>query len=208
MSKLKYENIRPEHASQVHALQRICFPNTDVDILFTEEDMLEHYRVFPEGTFMVMDGNRLVGMGAGIFLDFDFEHPQHTLHGIAGPSGVEGHNPNGAWYYGTDISVHPDYRRRGIGKKLYELRKGVVRKYNKKGIIAGGVLPGYRKYLDKMSAEEYVNKVSAGELYDPTLSFQIRNGFKVRGVLKDYFDDERSGSWASLIVWENPLYKA
>jgi hypothetical protein len=33
--------------------------------------------------------------------------------------------------------------RRGIGKRLYELRKEVVRRYNKKGIIAGGHIVGF-----------------------------------------------------------------
>lgn len=207
MSQLAYINISPDYACQVPTLQRICFPQTNAEVLFTEEDMLKHCEIFPQGTFMVLDGDRLVGLGAGIFLNFDFEHPQHTLHGIAGEHGVGNHNPKGEWYYGTDISVHPDYRRRGIGKRLYRLRKQVVRDHNKKGIIAGGVLPGFRKYLEEMSALDYVTRVVAGELYDPTLSFQIKNGFQVRGVLENYFNDQRSGSWASLIVWENPDYQ-
>ena len=167
MNQLQYVNVQPHHAPQVPALQRICFPETPIDILFDEDDMLEHCRVFPEGTFMVLDGQRVVAMGAGIFVDFDFAHPQHTLHGIAGDTGVDKHNRDGAWYYGTDISVHPDYRRRGIGKKLYELRKQVVYDFNRKGIIAGGVLPGFKDYKSQMSALDYVHKVAAGDLYDP-----------------------------------------
>jgi GNAT superfamily N-acetyltransferase len=204
---LTYTNIKPEHAAGLAQLQLIAFPETDPHLLFSEEDLIKHCHVFPEGTFVALDGDRPVGMGAGIFVDFDFANYQHTLYQIAGESGTEGHNPNGAYYYGTDISVHPDYRRRGIGEKLYELRKDVTRRHNKKGIVAGGVLPGFKEYKAHMSAEEYVAKVVAGELYDPTLSFQLRNGFVVRGVLRDYFHDERSGSFASLIFWENPEYR-
>ncbi len=205
---LTYTNIKPEHAPALAQLQRIAFPETDLNLLFSEADLRKHVEIFPEGTFVALDGDRAVGMGAGIFVDFDFDDYQHTLYGIAGESGIANHKPQGAYYYGTDISVNPDYRRQGIGQKLYDLRKSVTQQYNKKGIVAGGVLPGFKAHKAHMSVEEYVEKVVVGELYDSTLSFQLRNGFVVRGILRDYFHDERSGSVAALIFWKNPEYKS
>ena len=58
-----------------------------------------------------------------------------------------------------------------------------------------------------MSAAEYAAKVVKGDLYDATLTFQLRNGFEVRGVLKDYLNEPAIDSWAALIVWENPDYR-
>ncbi len=205
---LTYPNITPEHAPALAQLQRMAFPESDPDILFSVADLVKHAEIFPEGTFVALDGERPVAMGAGIFVDFDFANYQHTLYGIAGESGVGKHRLEGAYYYGTDISVNPDYRRLGIGQKLYDLRKDVARRYNKKGIVAGGVLPGFKEHKAHLSVEEYVDRVVAGELYDSTLSFQLRNGFVVRGVLRDYFHDERSGNSAALIFWENPDYKS
>jgi ribosomal protein S18 acetylase RimI-like enzyme len=207
VNDLTYVNIRPEHGPDVAELQAVCFPYTPPEYYFTAEDIEQMAEIFPEGHFAVLDGERVVGFGAGIFLDFDFEHTQHTLQEIAGSGGYENHDPAGDYYYGTDISVHPDYRRRGIGRKLYELRKEIVRQFNRKGIIAGGVLPGYSAYKDKMSAAEYVQKVAAGELYDKTLTFQMENGFKVLGVLPNYFPDSSTDGWASLILWDNPDYR-
>ena len=115
------------------------------------------------------------------------------------------HDPNGDWYYGGDISVHPDYRGRGVGKMLYEARKKLVRERGLRGIVAGGVLPGYAAHKGELSVPEYVGKVVAGELSDPTLSFQLKNGFEVRGLLEGYLEDEASDHWATLIVWENPV---
>ena len=43
-----------------------------------------------------------------------------------------------------------------------------------------------------------------GELTDPTLSMQLRNGFEVRGVIHDYMSHDHGEDYASLIVWENP----
>ena len=200
---LRVTNLTPELAPQCAALELMAFPDADPGELISEEDMLAYAEVFPEGFFVILEADRVVGQGAGIFVDFDFDHPQHTIREITGENQCRNHDPSGAWYYGTDIVVHPDYRRRGIGSRLYELRKDLVRRHAKKGIIAGGYLADFKNHKHAMSAEQYVAKVAAGELYDRTLSFQIGNGFAARGVLADYLADEANDGWAALIVWEN-----
>ncbi len=204
MSELRYVNLTEDLAPQCAALERAAFPHAEPEDLLSEEDIRAYARVFPEGFFVVLDGDRVVGQGAGIFLDFDFDHPQHSITEITGEHQCGNHDPDGDWYYGTDIVVHPDYRRRGIGRELYRLRKDLVRRCGKRGIIAGGYMPGFAHHKHEMSAEEYVAKVAAGELYDPTLTFQLENGFEIRGVLADYLRDPEIDNYAALIVWENP----
>lgn len=208
MTTLRYISMRPEHAPALAELQRICFPFSKPDALFQAQDLVKHAEVFPEGNFTVLDGSQPIGMATGLWADFDFDQPQHHIDDFGGEHGIGNHDPNGLYYYGTDISVHPDYRRRGIGQALYDTRKALVRRYNRKGIIAGGVLPGMANYLGQMSVEDYVARVVAGTLYDPTLTFQLANGFVVQGVLHNYFDDARSNHAASLIYWENREYVA
>ena len=87
---------------------------------------------------------------------------------------------------------------------LYERRKDFVMRSDKRGIIAGGSLPGFFDHKATMSIHDYVDRVIAGELRDPTLSFQMSNGFVVRGLLENYLEDEADDGWAALIVWENP----
>ena len=205
--ELRYQNLTPEYAPQCAKLELACFPDANPDDLISEEDFLAYANTFPEGFFLCLDGDRVVGQGAGIFLDFDFAHPQHTIVEITGEHQCGNHDPDGDWYYGTDIVVDPEYRRRGIGQRLYELRKDVVRRYNRKGIIAGGHIVGYADHKDRLSAADYVEKVARGELYDATLSFQIENGFEVRGVLENYLEEPSIDNWAALIVWENPDYR-
>lgn len=171
--------------------------------LLSADDIRAYAETFPLGYFVALIDGRPVGQGAGIYVDFDFSSPQHTLAGVTGEHQCGNHDPAGDWYYGTDISVHPDFRGRGIGRRLYEERKALVRKDGKRGIIAGGSIPGYFAYKEAMSAAEYVERVVAGEIDDSTLTFQIANGFEVRGLLENYIDDEADDGWATLIVWEN-----
>lgn len=203
MNELTVTNLTPELARKCAQLELAAFPDADPTHLISEADMLAYAEVFPDGFFVIMDGDEVVGQGAGIFLDFDFDHPQHTILSITGENQCRNHDPEGDWYYGTDIIVHPAHRRRGIGAKLYELRKQLVRDRGKKGIIAGGYLASFKDHKVAMTAREYVDRVAAGELYDSTLTFQLGNGFEFRGMLENYLEDEGNDGWAALIVWEN-----
>lgn len=199
--ELEYVTLDERFAPALEELELAVFPTIDPADLYDAAELRRLAAAFPEGNFVVLDDGRPVGMGLGILTDFDFEHTQHSLTDVGG---TELHDPSAPWYYGTDISVYPEYRGRGIGRRLYELRKACVRRLGKRGIVAGGVLPGYADHLESMSAQEYIDRVVAGELYDPTLTFQLENGFEARGVIENYLDDPSVGNNSVLIVWENP----
>jgi len=199
---IEIRNLDASMADQLEEIEHLSFPMANRGDLLSADDIRAYATVFPKGYFVAMLDGWPVGQGAGIYLDFDFDHPQHTIAGISGEHQCGNHDPDGEWYYGTDISVHPDYRGRGIGRLLYEARKDLVRRDGKRGIIAGASLPGFFDHKVSMSAAEYVEKVVAGELTDPTLSFQLSNGFEVRGMLDGYLDDRADDGWAALIVWE------
>lgn len=202
--ELEYRTLEARWADQLEALELRTFPTVDPEDLYSAPELRALAAEFSAGNFVVLDGDEPIAMGLGVRVDFDFDHPQHTIHDIVGHDGGTGHVADGKWYYGTDISVDTRYRRRGIGRRLYELRQQCCVDLRLRGIIAGGVLPGYADHKHSMTAAEYVERVVAGEIYDPTLSFQIENGFEVRGVLENYMDDPATDSWASLIVWPNP----
>ncbi len=203
MTDLIYSVAGPADAEAIVELELLCFPTIDPEHLLTVEDVFDQAEVFPEGAFIARDGDRVVGIASGIFVDYDLADIQHTLDDVL-EDGIRSHDPDGEWYYGIDIAVHPEYRGRGIGKRMYELRKQVVRDFGRRGIIAGGVLPGFKDHKDVMSADAYVRAVASGELFDATLSFQIANGFELLGVISGYVDDPQADGWASFIVWRNP----
>lgn len=183
-------------------LEHAVFPTIDPDDLYDARGIEMLVERFPEGNFMVLDGDRVIAMGLGILVEFDVDDPSHTLTEMVGDDGAA-HDPDGAWYYGTSIAVVPEYRGRGIGHALYELRKDCVRKLARRGIVAGGVLPGYAQHKDQMTADQYIEKVKLGELYDPTLTFQLENGFEAGHALPGYVRDDSVGDNSVLIIWHN-----
>lgn len=234
MDGIRITTIEPAHFAGLEALQQICYPTLGAHELMTIAHFESQYRIFAEGQIVVLatntdgsstrapqseepsaqlptgelSGNELiVGQGSGFFIDFDFAHPNHRFSEICDNFYFTGHDPNGAYYYGADISVHPDYRGRGIGSRIYAARQALVKRTNRRGIVAGGLIPGYLHHKATMSVQEYVDCVVAGRLTDPTLSFQLRRGFHVRGLIEDYIEDSASDNWATLIEWVNPEWQ-
>lgn len=73
--------------------------------------------------------------------------------------------------------------------------------------MAGGRLPNYGEFANKLKPREYIEKVRMKEIYDPVLSFQLANDFHVRKVLTGYMPgDEESKEYATLLEWNNIYY--
>ena len=161
---IRIVQIEERWAQELEELELSVFHTVDPSDLYHAPELRRLARVFPEGNFVALDGDRPIGMGLGILVDFDFDDPHHSLDEVTGGDGVSAHRDGNPWYYGTSISVYPEYRGRSIGRRLYDLRKDCVRRLNKRGIVAGGVLPGYAQHIDEMTADTYIDKVRAGEL--------------------------------------------
>ena len=64
---------------------------------------------------------------------------------------------------------------------------------------------GITPVRDRLKPEEYVIAVVEGLEYDPTLSFQLKEGFHVLAVVPHYLsDDPESLGYAAVIEWLNP----
>lgn len=210
-SGLHYVRPTVDMAIELEALELAAFPTTDPADLYNAAELAVLATEFPEGGVVGFDGPdraHPVAAGLGVRTHFDFDHPQHNLAAFFDDAPTEcGDDPDGPWYYGTDIIVRPDHRRRGIGSELYDLRKEICGQLNLAGIVAGGVIPGYAAHKHEMSADEYIVEVKAGRLYDRTLSFQLENGFDALCALAGYMTDPEVDNYASLIVWHNPTYR-
>jgi GNAT superfamily N-acetyltransferase len=190
----------PEHAEQLEALQNTVFPTLAPEERFRAVHYRKHIELFPDGQFVVVDGERVVGMTSTIRLNFDFEHTNHTFADVIQGGFLTSHEPGGTWLYGADVGTHPDYRGRGIARALYRARHDVVRRLGLLGQVTVGMMSGYGACKGAMTADEYFAELCCGKRSDPTLSAQLRVGFEIRGLLKGYLNDPVCDNCGVLIV--------
>jgi len=191
---------RPEHAEALEELQQIVFPNLADHERFKSAHYRKHVELFPEGQFVVLDRDRVVGMTTSILRDFDFDHPHHRFEDVIDGGWLTSHDPAGKWLYGMDVGTHPDYRRRGIARALYHARHLCVRELGLLGQVTVGMLNGYEDFGNGQPVREYYERVKRGDVNDPTVSAQLRIGFELGGLVEDYLDDPTCGNAGALLV--------
>ena len=165
--------------------------------------------VFPEGQLVAERDDRIVGCASSLVIVWDEWADEHTWREITAAGTFSTHNPEGLTLYGAEVFVDPTLRGQRIGHHLYEGRRQMCRRLNLRRIIACGRLPGYSAVAEQMPVELYVKKVLWGDLVDPVLSFQLREGFRFCGIMSDYLPDVvDSCGHASLIAWVNSGYQS
>lgn len=189
-------------------LNKESFPlMAEENVVWSAAQLQNHLRLFPEGQICAEHEGRVVGSCSSLIVNLGRDsYRAHTYAGITDGGYFHNHDAQGDTLYGADVCVHPDYRGLRIGAALYEGRRGLCKRLNLRRILAGGRISDYHKKADRMTPEEYVNAVVQGELSDPVLSFQLSEGFVVRGVLRNYILDPNSHNHASIIEWTNPDY--
>lgn len=208
-SKVTVREAGPLDIPTLVALNRAAYPTMAEDnVVWGESHLRSHQRIFPQGQMVAEINGKILGAASSLIVDLGSDPLRHhTWSGITDSGYFTNHDSRGDTLYGADVYVHPDARGKGIGAALYEARRQLCRRLNLRRILAGGRLWNYSDHAEEMSAEEYAHRVEAGEFRDLVLSFQLREGFILRGVMPHYLKDTRSRNHASLIEWLNPDYK-
>ena len=205
---IKIRNITKNDIPKVVDLQKDSYPDMAAyGMIWPSSFLQSHMNIFPEGQLCAEVEGKIVGSASSLIVSLRSDHADHTWDDITGHGLFTNHDANGDSLYGADISIHPEFRNKAIGTMLYNVRKDMTIRLNLRRMVAGGRLYNYHRYADVMSAQEYAEKVVNGELSDPVLSFQLKNGFKFIKVLSDYLYDKRSLNYASFIEWLNPHYQ-
>jgi predicted amidohydrolase/ribosomal protein S18 acetylase RimI-like enzyme len=199
--KIIIRNIIMDDIPTLIELSTVCFPNMEP---WTKQQLESHIDTFPEGQFCVECDGELIGASSSLIIDFNEYADKHTYDEITDSGFITNHDPDGNYLYGIAIMVHPDFRRLRIGTRLYEARIDLVQRLNLKSILIAGRMPFYHKHADELSPREYVEQVIQHKIYDPVLTFQLINGFKLKWVNPNYLDDDRASlKYAVLMEWTN-----
>lgn len=197
-------NIREDDLEEVAALSIRVFGE---DMSLTYDQFKSQLDLFPEGQICLEYKGEIVGNASSLIVDIEDYGFEHDYDKISGNGYIKNHNPNGKSLYGIEVGVNPDFRGMKIGRLLYQGRQEICTQLNLKSILIGGRMPHYHKYADELSAEEYVQKVIKGKLFDPVITFQSRNGFELRKVIPNYLpEDPESKKYAVLLEWLNENY--
>lgn len=189
-----------EHADQLERLQEVVFPTLAKEELFRAEHYAKHLELFPDGQYVALHGDRVVGMTSSVRMDFDFDHPQHSFAEFMQEGWLTSHQPEGAWLYGADIGVDPEYRGRGLARGLYAARHEAVRRLGLAGQVTVGLMNGYGPVAGDLTPDEYFGDLVAGRRNDPTVSAQQKVGFALRCVVKEYVRDPQCGDCGVLMA--------
>lgn len=190
-------------------LNKRCFPSPQEEsVVWNRAQLRNHLRVFPDGQIVAEIGGQIVAAVASLIVNLGTDpYRAHTYAGITDGGYFHNHDPEGDTLYGADVYVDPDVRGQGLGHELYAARRAVCKRLNLRRILSGGRMHGYVDQPD-LTPEQYARKVELGEIADLVLSFQLREGFVVRGVLRNYVRDPRSRNTAILVEWLNPEHRA
>lgn len=206
MNKLTVRATAPTDVDALLQLQAQVYPAIEP---WRRDHLAHQLEVFPEGQIVAVLEGEIVGCASSLVILWDEWAEEHSWKEITAAGTFDTHNPAGFTLYGAEVFVDPRLRGQRLGHALYEGRRHLCKQLNLRRIIACGRLPGYQALSQQMSAELYAKKVLWGDLVDPVLSFQLKEGFRYCGIMKDYLpEDHESCGQASLIVWLNPDYDA
>ncbi len=198
-------NTAPPDFDGITDLCRRIYPDTTP---WSAEQLSSHLRVFPEGQFVAVHGpeERVVGMSASLIVDWEDYKMLDSWEQFTADGMFTNHDPQrGRTLYGAEVIVDPTLQHHGIGDKIYASRRQLTESHRLLRIRAGSRLRGYCRCAQRLKPDEYVVAVVEGVEYDPTLSFQLKEGFHALAVVPHYLtDDPESLGYAAVIEWLNP----
>ncbi|HEX4851218.1 MAG TPA: GNAT family N-acetyltransferase [Puia sp.] len=196
---LVVQNTKPEHTKQLEELQKIVFPTLADDELIKAVHYNRHLEVFPEGQFVITDGDKVIGMTTTMRTNFDFDNHHHTFKETIAGGWLSNHNPKGDWLYGLDMGILPSYRGRGLARVLYRARHEMAKALHLKGQLTVGMMSGYGAMSRQMTGEQYYQEFIEGKRKDPTLTPQMKIGFEPVALMPEHLNDPVCGNYGVLI---------
>lgn len=204
--KITVRNYTKEDFDELIDIQAECFPPPfPSELWWNKEQLSNHISLFPDGALCIEMNGKVVSSITGVCINFDPSHPSHTWAEATDNGYIRNHDQKGNTLYIVDISVRPSFRSLGLGKIMMQAMYQVVVEKGFDRLLGGGRMPNYHKYADQFSANEYVERVVSGEIYDPVISFLLRCGRLPIAVVDNYLDDEESLHYGVLMEWKNPF---
>ncbi|HMS56885.1 MAG TPA: GNAT family N-acetyltransferase [Fimbriimonadaceae bacterium] len=200
--EIEFHQLRPNDVPGAVALQRACFPPPfPEELLWQSAHLFRHLEVFPTGQFVATVAETVVGSASNLIISEANFQSHANWETTVGGHDLNAHDPCGSTLFGVDISVHPNFRGRGIARRLYAKRFEFVRMNSLLRYATACRLPDYI-HSGVENIHEYVQAVVRGVLTDRTLTPLLKLGLEFDRVIENHMEDEESGNTAALLIWE------
>ncbi len=161
-------------------------------------------KVFPQGQSIVECDGQVRGSVASVIVDLDDDGGLDEI--TRDP--VAAHDPDGDTLYSVNTCLDPSAPEAPVKQTLCEARRELCRWLNLRRILAAARTVGYASLSRSLGPEAYLRRVAAGELEDRALSAELRQGFVIRGALRQSAEAKGDSELLARVEWENPDYEA
>lgn len=192
-------NATVNDALAMEFVQSRCYPTLHPSELLNQAHFENHIKIFPEGQLVIEKDGEVIA-SASTFRCFFPEHDSTFLEETDNLWITNVHMPEGDWMYGIDMGVLPEYRGLGLSRELYLARQEVCKKLGLKGQVIAGMTIGYGRFKDKISIEEYCYGLEIRKYMDPTITPQMKAGFRWIRPMYNYINDPEAG-FASILMY-------
>ena len=186
-------------------MQKSAFPPPfSEELHWDPQHLLRHISVFPDGQFVAEVDGKIVGSCSNAVISEEKWLAHGSWGATVGGPYIRFHRNDGSSLYGLDITVHPEFRRIGVGRAFYARRFEIVKSRNLQRYGTGCRMPDYREYASEhplTTVSDFAAKVAAGETVDRTLTPLLRYGLALVGVIENYMEDVESANTAALLEW-------
>lgn len=203
--RVKVRNWTEDDIPAIVACQRAAYP--DFDEQYNERDYAMQFAAFPQGQLLAEVDCEVVGYATSLIVLLDENVDWYRYDEITGGGTFSTHTPTGDTLYGADIAVHPDYRGKGVAGQIYKHRKKIMKRFNLSRMIAHGRIMNYSEQEGILTAREYVDMVTKGELSDSALNAHLKAGYRVKGVFLDLLQDDSSLNYSTFLEMPNPDFQ-
>lgn len=187
----------------IDLMERVYSEPHGPEAVWPAETLMRHFEIFPEGQLSILDGQgRLIADSTAMMVSMETALRPHRWSEITTVGTLSSHDPKGEVFYGVDLAVDPEFQGMGLAHHLYAARITLAVQMGCRLFVAGARMPGYHLTSDLLTPESYLALVERGLIHDPTLSKQLRLGFRSLGLLPDYISDPESMNCAALISME------
>jgi len=194
--------------ARIATMCRAIYPE---ETAWSPATLMRQLETFARGQIVACDAatDRVIGSASSLVVHWSDYGTKHTWREITGNGTFITHDSAATTLYGADVMVDPAAQGRGVGKLIYAARRQICRDLNLARIRAMARLQGYHAVADRMGPEDYAAGIHDGRWGDPTLSFQMKQGFKILATCSDYLvNDPLSMGHAAMIEWINDEYDA